>query len=74
MERIHIFAPAALVRDGRGPPHMAVGDIVCVVKGCGMPVLLRDPAEAVSAVCEGGRCAGATYRHVGLLRRGLDER
>ncbi|KAI3324516.1 hypothetical protein HD806DRAFT_492845 [Xylariaceae sp. AK1471] len=35
---------------GRGPPYMTVGDMVCVVKDCGLPILLRRSADGYSHV------------------------
>ena len=34
-------------RLGWGPPHMEVGDIVCIILGYGMPVILRQVSENV---------------------------
>lgn len=35
---------------GRGPPYMMVGDMVAVVKDCGLPILLRRSADGYSHV------------------------
>ena len=49
-ECVHIFSACPWFEThegyvGRGPPHMRVDDVVCVVKGCGMPILLRKVGE-----------------------------
>jgi hypothetical protein len=55
VERIHAFSPCPWFKTtdgyiGRGPPYMEVDDLVCVVKGCGLPILLRYNVEGCTHV------------------------
>jgi hypothetical protein len=55
VERIHAFSACPWFETaggyiGRGPPYMKVDDLVCVVKGCGLPILLRRNVEGYTHV------------------------
>ena len=55
VERIRAFSAAPWFETtdgyiGRGPPYMKVDDFVCIVKGCGLPILLRRSAQGQTHV------------------------